>query len=373
MRKRTNGLSREFIIHPGETLREMLEDRGMTQRELAIRTDVKEPHVSNIVNCLKPISVSFAKKLEYALGVDTSFWVNLQANYEKEQADFEEVNQVSPEESKVLKKLKSISDYAKKVNLISSTAQDAMLVIEWRKLLNVSSLARISEVSQVGAYRLAKADNIDPDILFPWLRVCDLITKAQKVNQRLSIEKLRKKLHLIRKLTFEQDVNSVYSGLRKHFADCGIRFSIVKHFAGAPVQGVITKNSDGTLSLIMTLRRKAADIFWFTLFHEIGHIIYDDIDDKLIDYENIRNEREDQIDEFAASVLIDREQYNLFLQEGDFSLSSIKRFCSRQEIPSYILIGRLQRDKHLKYGDYTTEKTKYDIADIVQEHYRNEH
>lgn len=83
MARRTNGLSREFIIHPGETLKEILEDKEMSQRELANRTYVTETHVSNVVNCLKPISIAYAKKLEYALGIDAGFWINLQANYDK--------------------------------------------------------------------------------------------------------------------------------------------------------------------------------------------------------------------------------------------------------------------------------------------------
>ncbi len=106
MVKRTNGLSREFIIHPGETLVEMLEDRGMTQRELAIRTDVKEPYVSAIINCHKPISATFAEKLEDALGVDASFWTNLQANYDEEIADYAEINRKASEEVESLFHLK---------------------------------------------------------------------------------------------------------------------------------------------------------------------------------------------------------------------------------------------------------------------------
>ncbi len=74
MAKNMNGLSREFIIHPGgETLKEILDDRNMSQKELAIRTGVTEPHVSSVVNCQKAISVAYAKKLEYALGIDASF------------------------------------------------------------------------------------------------------------------------------------------------------------------------------------------------------------------------------------------------------------------------------------------------------------
>ena len=50
MAKNMNGLSREFIIHP-RNIKRNFEDRQMSQKELAIRTDVTEPHVSSIVNC----------------------------------------------------------------------------------------------------------------------------------------------------------------------------------------------------------------------------------------------------------------------------------------------------------------------------------
>ena len=98
MAKKMNGLSRDFIIHPGETLKEIFEDTGMSQKELAMRTDVTESYISSVVNCQKEISVSFAKKLEYALDIEASFWINLQANYDKELADFEEHSKISNDE-----------------------------------------------------------------------------------------------------------------------------------------------------------------------------------------------------------------------------------------------------------------------------------
>ena len=96
--KNSVGLSREFIIHPGETIAEILEDRDMTQRELAVRTGVTEKHISTVINGQKNISAAFARKLEYALGIETSFWMNLQANYDQELIEFEDVNNISDEE-----------------------------------------------------------------------------------------------------------------------------------------------------------------------------------------------------------------------------------------------------------------------------------
>ena len=226
----------------------------------------------------------------------------------------------------IVQRLKSITEYVQEIGLINPDVQGSMLVIEWRKLLNISSLIRIPEISQAGAYRLAVADTIDPYVLFTWLRIADLMIKRQQVNQELDIDKLKNNLHLIRSLMFE-DVDPIRLELKRIFAECGIKFAIVRHFTGAPVQGVIKRNHDGTLSLIMTIRRKFADVFWFTLFHEIGHILNGDIDDRLIDYEFTRNEAEDRADRFAANTLIDPDQYHIFVKTNDFSLPKIRQFA----------------------------------------------
>ena len=93
--KNLAGLSRDYIIHPGETLAEVMEDRDMTQRELAVRTGMSEKHISTVIHGKKNISAAFARKLEYALGIETSFWMNLQANYDRELLEFEELNNSS--------------------------------------------------------------------------------------------------------------------------------------------------------------------------------------------------------------------------------------------------------------------------------------
>ena len=354
MGRKLNGLYREFIFHPGETLKEILEDREMSQRELAIRTDVTETHVSNIVNCKKPISVAYAKKLEYALDIDASFWINIQANYDKELADFEETNNISSQELKILKKLTDINEYLKE----KPEANGATLVIQLRKLLGISSLLRIPEISQSGAYRLATTTKVDPYVLFTWLRMCDLMIEKQTVEQKLEIEMLKRKIPIFKELMFK-DEGQIKKDLELHLADCGIKFSIIKHFRGAPIQGVIKRNSDGTLSLVMTNRHKFADIFWFTLLHEIGHIVNGDIKDKLIDYDFVDNKTEDRANSFASDSLIDASKYKEYIKRGDFSMPSIREFCISQNIPTFILIGRLQREKYLEYSQYSDEKVKY--------------
>ena len=92
------GISRDLIIHPGETIADVLEERGITQAELATRTGVSPAYVSSVISGKKDISSNFAMALEYALDVPKSFWLNLQANYEEELLELNEANTVTDKE-----------------------------------------------------------------------------------------------------------------------------------------------------------------------------------------------------------------------------------------------------------------------------------
>lgn len=78
------GLSPELLIHPGETLQELLEDRGMEQSVLSKRTGFSEKHIGQVMAGNAPITESFARALETVFGVEAGFWLNLQSNYEME-------------------------------------------------------------------------------------------------------------------------------------------------------------------------------------------------------------------------------------------------------------------------------------------------
>ena len=79
-----NDLSFDLIIHPGETIKELLEENNMTQEELAIRTGYSTKHVSEVISGKKNISSKFVNSLEYIFAIPTEFWINLQRNYDKD-------------------------------------------------------------------------------------------------------------------------------------------------------------------------------------------------------------------------------------------------------------------------------------------------
>ena len=145
--------------------------------------------------------------------------------------------------------------------------------------------------------------------------------------------------------------NQIQKRLSQIFSDCGIAFRIVPNFTGAPVQGFIKKTEEGTLILCMTLRQKFADIFWFTLFHEIAHILNGDTKHEFIDFDSVSGDMEAKADRMAGEFLINSEEYKIFVNaEGYKSLNEIKSFAASQNVRDYIVQGRLMKEQMIPWS-----------------------
>lgn len=358
-----SGLSREMIIHPGETLKEILEERDMSQKELSLRTGFSGKHISTVLNGEKNISVSFAKKLEYALNIDAEFWMNLQNQYDKELIEFDELHSISEEEVSIFKSLKDIFAYIVEKGFISDIKQKEQSILELRKFFNVSNLDYIPSIVSAGAFRAQTSVNYDPYILFAWLKICESLSEkieTEYVPQEKQIEKLLALCPKLKELSLLPQEKFI-TELQNYFSSCGIAFVIIPAFERAPVQGFIKTNQDGKTTIGMTFRQKRADIFWFTLFHEIGHFINGDSKQKFIDFESVENTRETKADNFAQKMLLDSSAYSEFVNKKNFSLKRIISFAESQKVAPSIVIGRLQHDKVIGWHEYTDVIQKYEV------------
>ena len=348
--KNSVGLSRDYIIHPGETLAEVLEDREMTQRELAVRTGMTEKHISTVIHGQKGISVAFARKLEYALGIEAVFWINLQTNYDREILEFEELNNITEQELDVLRNLKEVIEVWSGFGWIDGDANPAAMVLDFRMIFGISNLLDTPKISYAAAYRVqSKGANVDPYVLFAWQRMCELLTKDIEIADRVDVERLREKIPEIKQVMFMR-ANQIQKKLATIFSECGIAFRIVPNFTGAPVQGFIKKTEDGSLILCMTLRQKFADIFWFTLFHEIAHILNGDTKHEFVDFDSVSGDREARADCMAGEFLLDSEEYRAFVEsEGYKRVRGIENFAASQKVKEYIVQGRLMKETRIPW------------------------
>lgn len=356
---KTIGISRDLIIHPGETIADILAMRNISQAELAAQTGMTPAYISNVISGKKGISPRFAMALEYALDVPKSFWLNLQANYESELLELNETATITDEERTAFHELKEISKYLK-VNTRQSIDQG---ILTLRKVLQISNLSNLQRVLPSGAFRASTKVAVNPTVMGAWLRICQLEGEKRNVLQTFDIRDTGLLIDELKGI-MQKPTTEYQNCLSKVFAEHGIIFSIVPNFRGAPVQGYIAKDNNGTYEMSLTTRGAAVDIFWFTLFHEVGHIVNGDLakTSKYIDASNAENiARERNADSFARDALLNPEAYSAFVKKSDFSILSIKKFAREQDVIPCIVIGRLQKEKHIPYNYFSAYKTYYKL------------
>ena len=68
-------------VHPGTLLKEEIEYRGITQKQLAQQMGVSYSVLNEILNGKRPVSIEYALYLEAVLGIDAQLWIQMQADY----------------------------------------------------------------------------------------------------------------------------------------------------------------------------------------------------------------------------------------------------------------------------------------------------
>lgn len=359
MAAKKTGISHDLIIHPGETIADILLERGITQAELATRAGVSTAYVSYVIAGKKDISANFAMGLEYALSVPKSFWLNLQANYDAEVLELVEQETITDEERLVCENLTEVAKHLCFLDILPPYKKKEDLILSLRKILQISNLANLKDIITVGAFRIAPNAAINPYVLGAWIRLCQIIGDNNTVNPQFELNQPDNLIAELKQIMLQNDTN-MQTDLKQILGKYGIDFSIVKNFKGVPVQGYISQKKDDTYQMVLTIRGAYADIFWFSLFHELGHLINGDIGKtaKFID-DGSDLDNENAADTFAQNKLLSPNSYDSFINRGDFSFEAIKEYAASQNVMPYIVISRLQKEKYIDKQCYNEYKLRY--------------
>lgn len=351
------------IENPGKLLLSEITKQGMKQKELAVRTGVSDKHISTIINGTKSISVSFGRKLDIALGDAIGTWTKHQTDYDNYMALLEEENGITSDETSILKRLKDIIEYFVSTGAMHNNCGDAEKILQLRKILCVNNLNVIPQITYNAAYRaqIKKDISIDPYVLFAWQRMCELQTANVQIDAPFDAKKLADSIPAIKSQMFGHNANTMIHELKDIFADCGIAFDVVHHFRRAPVQGFIKQTSNDKVILCVTIRGKSADRFWFSLFHEIGHLLNGDLDTRFVDFDSVKTELEENADAYARDTLLDPMRYEAFIDAGNYhSLDDIKQFAESAGVPHWVVIGRLHKDELLDWSYLAHETPSFE-------------
>lgn len=360
MAEKTTGISREMIIHPGESLDELLRDRNISQASLATMTGVSPAFISNVIAGKRDISPSFALALEYALGVPKSFWLNLQANYEAELLDYREAETITEEERKAVKRLTKMVDAFKERDVVSYGIPQERVILALRRILGISNLGNLRQVPSEGHFKIDPHEKVDLVVLGAWMRLCQ--RELQSIHTKCRYEKRRTPALIkdLKTIMVSCSANNMQKVIQEKLVEYGIAFTVLESY-GAPVKGYVARRDNGSYQMAIALEDPLEDAFWFALFHEIGHIVNGDMDARQKEYLDcgLDREKEDRADKFAREALLEPLAYDAFLKSETFTFKRIQEFASSQNVKPCIVINRLQKEEIIPWKKFANKRPRF--------------
>lgn len=342
-----------IAFHPGYYLKEIVDESGLTQEDFAKRLDTTPKNLSLLVRGEQSLSIDIAMKLSRMIGTTVSYWLNLQNAYDALIAEFNSDKELE-KEREIFKELdyKYFRDNFGLPDLPRKTDEQ---IVEVRKFLHVSTLAVFEKRDMAVSFRsvsqkLSDANTIKANIMVQIAANMALNVQAPKFN------KTKFKQAVDYALSLTRNHKDFYPLIKEAFYNAGVIFVILPNLPGSKINGA-TKKLERNVMLMVNDRRLNADTFWFTLFHEIGHIIHGDYG---ISFEQETGEREEVADKFAADLLIKPDEYQKFIQGNTFTLTKIKEFADSIEREPGIVLGRLQKDKLVRYDDRTLNLLRHE-------------
>ena len=251
-------------VPPGMTIKEVLEDHHMTQKELAVRLGLSEKHISKLINGEVPLTQDVAIRLERVLDIEASFWNGLEAAYreailkvEYENSIDEEINFAKP------------FGYAKlaRLGIVPETKKAAEQVNNLQKFFEVASLKNVAN-DMVMPLVYENIKDMEPDkksAIYTLVQITKGRARFVEVNP-YDAELLEKFIPKIKDLSSEPLI-TVKEPLKDMLAACGV---IIVYL---PIIDNITSTcitySKGN-SIVLGIPTEDTDAFW-TLLGEALH------------------------------------------------------------------------------------------------------
>jgi HTH-type transcriptional regulator/antitoxin HigA len=345
----------DYAVPPGQTLQETIDSQGIDQRELAVRTGLSAKHINQVIKGAAPLTHDTAIRLERVTGIPARMWNNLEANYQEQRARIAEKERMACD----LEWLSTIpTKELIKRGVIEGTPDKISLLQKILAFFGVASVEAWKEgwSNHQFAFRKSPTFKGKDAMMATWLRLGEL--EAHRVEcAPFDKTAFRAALDEIRSLTVE--VPEVFvPRMTKACARSGVAFVLVPEIKGAPVSGAAKWLTANKAMICLNLRGKSNDRFWFTFFHEAGHILNDSKKEIYIDVDYKDDPREQDANRFAATLLIpkphDEELQRLF------SYQSAEVFAAKVGIAPGIVVGRLQCDGIIPYSHLNKLKVRLD-------------
>lgn len=261
----------DFAPRPGRLLQRELDARAISQAQLAARTGLSPKHINLVIKGTAPLSADVAVTLEQILGTSAETLLRLEATYQAHEARNEKRHALAgfvdwassfPRqlliERQVIDAADSGPEIASKLLSFFSVASPAAFTKTW--------------LEPQASYKRSQLHTIDPNLTALWLRLselhaADLMGGAPAYDPT----QLRAAAHLLPKLTVNTP-GTAFKEAQNLLLSAGVVLVFVPEIPKTRISGV-SRWINGTPMIAVTSRYRTLDGLWFTLLHEVAHVL----------------------------------------------------------------------------------------------------
>ena len=341
---------------PGETIQAIINARGFSTTYLQTSLAIHEYELNSLLIGKSQISLVLAKRLADVLGSTPRFWLERDKQYH---ASLRALELASPELSRWARTF-PLNEMVK-AGWLSKPLSNETVAGDLLEYFDVSNLAEWREGYQARLrrtkFRTSESFANTVGSTTAWIRHGELI--AEQMNCGVfDKENFRKSLFQLKALTTEKNPSYFIPILQRECAKHGVAVVVARCVSGCAASGATFVLETGVALLLLSARFLSDDQFWFSFFHEAGHLLLHTNEACVEEKEAESNEIEEEANAFAKEIILSPagEDELMTLQPNKFSIARFARRCC---VSPGLIVGQLQHRNKISHSSYNAMKVRY--------------
>jgi len=350
----------DWLSPPGDTIADVLEERGWSQAEFAQRIDYTPKHVNQLLRGKAPISEDTALRLERVLGSTARFWLQREAEYREALARRAEQAAMG-QESAWLAEL-PLMEMVRFGWVQDCRENAAAQVAECLRFFGVATVSAWREryVAPLAAFRASPRNEMQPGAVAAWLRQGERRAAAIECAPFTRLA-FRQVLQELRALTNEPEPAIFVPRMTALCAAAGVAVVLEPAPSGCPASGAVRWQTPERALLMLSLRYKSNDQLWFSFFHEAAHLLLHGKRLLFLEVEeHLDGQDEEEANAFARDFLIPPGAATQLA--GMRAEAAVRQVAEQIGIAPGIVVGRMQKEGWLPWTHLNGLKTRYTWA-----------
>lgn len=353
--KTSQDFTPRWACSPGATIRDLMETKQVSAGDLARTLGLDASEFDHLIHGAFPIASGIAQGLSSTIGGSVSFWLRREERFRESEALLEADRWVQTLPLKSMKNLGWLEvprDWRSRID----TCLDYFGVQD----LNAWRGAYYDRLQAVH-FRTSETYANQAPAVASWLRAGE-IEHQRFTGPKFDAKALSSSVPRIRALTRIADPEVFIARLKELMEPSGVSFVLVPTPDGCAASGASRLLADGSALIQLSGRFLSDDQFWFSAFHEIGHLLLHQDSPLHVDGDptSFKSDKiEAEANTFAADALWPLDE-RIGLASGKRpTRRDVVRIASNVGISPGIIVGQLQATGALSFAEFNDLKRRY--------------